>query len=796
MLFSVPRLFEQLLTRSTSQPIPLTDLKQALEIADPEQEAELLIALEALQTTGLIEAVANGDTPQYARRSDDSLVVGRLRCNNRGFCFAIRDEPGVDDIYIHGTNLNGAWNGDQVLARITKDGYRRKPQKSPEGEVAAVIERTNPTIVGKLKQVESQFRAVPLDDRLLFEMDLESPVQAEEAPPLQEGQFAYIEVLAYPLADQLPKGRIRKVLGGDPEASMDVDLVCCKHDLPQSFSSAIHEAAKALPHRISKPELRKRQDYRDWLTVTIEPLDLQHPHGLEPNLAVSLAVTDDGWQLGVHITDVAHWVEPGTPLDHEAQARGLAVYLDTTVLPLLPPELHAQVALVASQDRLTLSVLIHLSSTGDLQFVEVYPSLIKPRANLTYGYVQALLVSAAESSEEEEEMPELMALLKNLHTVSQLLRQQRHRDHGFELQMSDLNPPLTADEDRSGALRISPTLTAHSMMSEFVLAANTAIGEHLGQLGIPSLHRVQPPPSPDQMQSFLRLASNMSLDLNLADPERVQISDFQRFCQRIQSTDMVQLGATPALIEQLLSTLPSPSYQADRHLQQEAEVSPPDEDADPESPDRALSSPGHFGLGLKEPYLTVTAPLHRYADLVNQRALHFLFDKGRDRRSTRVKKGVDLHSSTSHGQISWKVLPPKVHDEWEQSVREIADPLNQRQQGVRRAEQELSGLKKAEYMQKHLGEIFPGLVIGVQNYGFFVQIDPILAEGLVHVSSLKNDWYEYRSRQQALVGRKSHKQFRLGDRVEVQIKNVDYYRQQIDLIVVGEGRVYEEEESQ
>nr|WP_240531050.1 S1 RNA-binding domain-containing protein [Synechococcus sp. 65AY6A5] len=97
-------------------------------------------------------------------------------------------------------------------------------------------------------------------------------------------------------------------------------------------------------------------------------------------------------------------------------------------------------------------------------------------------------------------------------------------------------------------------------------------------------------------------------------------------------------------------------------------------------------------------------------------------------------------------------------------------------------------------MQKHLGETFPGLIVSVQNYGFFVQVDPILAEGLVRVSTLKNDWYEYRSRQQALVGRKSRRQFRLGDRVEVQIKNVDYYRQQIDLAVIGEGRPYEEEE--
>jgi len=140
------------------------------------------------------------------------------------------------------------------------------------------------------------------------------------------------------------------------------------------------------------------------------------------------------------------------------------------------------------------------------------------------------------------------------------------------------------------------------------------------------------------------------------------------------------------------------------------------------------------------------------------------------------------------------VLPPKVQEEWQAFLQAQLPKIQEGYRIRQQAERELMGLKRSEFMQKHLGEVFPGLIIGVQNYGFFVQVDPILAEGLVRVSTLKNDWYEYRSRQQALVGRKSRRQFRLGDRVEVQIKNVDYYRQQIDLAVIGEGRPYEEEE--
>ena len=119
------------------------------------------------------------------------------------------------------------------------------------------------------------------------------------------------------------------------------------------------------------------------------------------------------------------------------------------------------------------------------------------------------------------------------------------------------------------------------------------------------------------------------------------------------------------------------------------------------------------------------------------------------------------------------------------------DHLNAREVVAREAETELAGLKRSEYMQQHVGKTVTGLIVGVQNYGFFVLTDLVLAEGLVHVSSLKDDWYEYRSRQQALVGRKSRQQFQVGDRIEVEVKSVDYYRQQIDLGVIGRGKPYE-----
>ncbi|MEM8602279.1 MAG: S1 RNA-binding domain-containing protein, partial [Cyanobacteria bacterium P01_H01_bin.121] len=199
-------------------------------------------------------------------------------------------------------------------------------------------------------------------------------------------------------------------------------------------------------------------------------------------------------------------------------------------------------------------------------------------------------------------------------------------------------------------------------------------------------------------------------------------------------------------------------------------------------------SPGkHFGLALDGGYTHFTCPTRRYADLVTQRILHYVFDQGRDRRSTRAKEVVDLRHSSCRGQITWNVLPPELQSELELQLSTLTNHLSEREKLALEAEEDLIGLQKTEFMKAHTGEVFQGMITGVQSYGFFVEIEDLLVEGLVHVSSLKDDWYEYRSRQQRLVGRKNRQQYRLGDRVEVEVRSVDYYRQQIDLAVVGGG---------
>ncbi len=260
------------------------------------------------------------------------------------------------------------------------------------------------------------------------------------------------------------------------------------------------------------------------------------------------------------------------------------------------------------------------------------------------------------------------------------------------------------------------------------------------------------------MEDLLKLANNLGLEVKLASEEEVTPNDYQNMTQAFS-----QSSAVKVLNYILYGTL---------------------------KPMRYASHPGdHFGLSYNDGYVHFASPGQRYADLLVQRVLKLLLKEGRDRPNKLAKTGVNLASSTCHGQIKWNVLPPQIKEALEEEFHLIVSHLNERDKVAEDAEKDLDGLKKAEKMKERTGKLFKGLITGVQSYGFFVEveIEDWLVEGLVHVSSLKDDWYEYRARHSCLVGRKNRIAYRLGDEVEVEVKNVDYYRQQIDLVTVGGG---------
>ncbi|BAZ25081.1 VacB/RNase II family 3'-5' exoribonuclease [Kalymmatonema gypsitolerans NIES-4073] len=730
-------------------------LEKKLGCEDEASLQKLHIALEILERIGVLVK----ERGKYRRVTEEGLIEAKLRCSSKGFCFAIQDVEGAEDIYIRESHLSNAWNGDRVLVRVLKEGSRRR---SPEGEVKLILERSNHTLLARIKQVESGYRAVPLDDRLLFELKVQAEgIKLEQAVD----HLAHVEILRYPLAQYPPLGRVVQILGSDAEAAADIDLVTCKHDLSRTFPEAVQEAASKLPKKLLKADLKNRLDLRHSLTLAI--IGNNNDSKVIEN-AFTLEKTSAGnWRLGFHIADICHLIQPDEALDREALKRGRSVYLGELVLSMLPEVVAERCGLLPGSDRLALSFLITVDSkSGEVLEWEIQPSVVKVDVALSEQQTEAIL-----SNQSTENSAQIVEIVQQLTSLQQLLRQVRLGRGCLQLNLPPNQNPYY-DEGALGCV-VTNDLPVHSLLTEFVLLVNQLTATHLNALGIPGIWRIQGAPDTEDVQEMLKLAINLGIELTLEPEIDIQPLDYQ------QLTRVFAESASEQVLTYLLQdTLKPATY--------------------------SITKGSHFGLALPE-YTQFTAPLRRYPDLLMQRVFYTLLEHGRDRRNTRVKERVNLRHSSSHGEINWNVLPPELQQELQSDLMRVIVQLNDREKEVQEAEADLAGLQRASLMKQRIGEVFTGVITGVQSYGFFVEIEvppaesntvgnprvPLRVEGLVHVSSLKDDWYEYRARQQALFGRKNRASYRLGDRVAVQVKSVDYYRQQIDLVTVGsDGAVF------
>jgi ribonuclease R len=715
-------------------------LEKKLGCEDEETQAKLEIALDALEKIGVLVK----ERGKYRRIHEGDVVEAKLRCSSKGFCFAIQDIEESDDIYVRESHLSNAWNGDRVLVKIIKEGTRRR---SPEGEVKVILERANPSLLATVKKEDNNYRAVPLDDRLLFEMMLK-----QNGGNLEEAidHLVHVSVLRYPIAQNPPIGKVTKILGSDAEAATDTDIVSCKHDLPQGFSEKVLKEANSLETNISEAEIERRWDLRHLVTIAIEP-EKSAPTVIEN--AFTLEATEEGCQFGIHIIDVAHYIQPESHLEREARKRGTSVYLGDLVLPLLPENLLDRIGFKEREDRLALSILINFNNQGQMLEYQINPSVINLNCKLTYPEVQIFLGSETQPN---HEMTIIAAKLNKLFfEISPLLKAQRIKRGGFDINLTEAQVNFK-DEGRLGAICISSFLPIRSLLTELVVFAGKLIADHLQALDIPGIYCTQTEPDFEELEDVIKLANNLALDFQLQSEEEISPIDYQNLTRCFTKSQFAKV-----LNYLLYSTLKPIKY--------------------------STHPANHFGLAYNDGYVHFISPAQRYADLLIQRILNAVFIHGRDRRHKNTKTGVNLGSNTCHGEIKWNVLPSEIQEDLEQEITIALLQLNDREKVGHDAEKDLQGLKKAEKMKARTGHILNGLITGVQSYGFFVEIEDWLVEGLVHVSSLKDDWYEYRARHSCLVGRKNRIAYRLGDTVEVEIKSVDYYRQQIDLGTVRGG---------
>jgi len=304
-------------------------------------------------------------------------------------------------------------------------------------------------------------------------------------------------------------------------------------------------------------------------------------------------------------------------------------------------------------------------------------------------------------------------------------------------------PRLTPDEHPTG-FPLAQLTGEEAVAQRLAILANHLLARHMQALQLPGLFRVQPPPDAEAWERYRFLLT----ELGLNPPEQLDT--------RIL-LPMIQSHASAPLLQDLFLEILKP-------------------------PTDSLQPGAHFGVG-REPYLHGVAAFDRYADLHNQRVLWALFTQGKDRKSPRSKETIDPRSSTCHGRVDWPVLPPSVQEELYHRAQQLLPQLQERERAHRQAREDYRHLVWLHRCQLSPGQTVRGLVVGVESYGFFVAIQHTPLQGLVHVTALKNDWYEFRPKQQALVGRKTNATFAVGAVMDVVVKGIDYYRQQVDLVL-------------
>jgi ribonuclease R len=715
-------------------------LEKKLGCETPSSVQQLDLALELLEKIGILVK----EKGKFRRDRSDQIVEAKLRCSSKGFCFAIQDEEGADDIYIRESHLSNAWNGDRVLIETIKEGTRRR---SPEGSVKLILERANPSVLARVKRLETgEYRAIPLDDRLLFELDVTTngtaPANGHPQIDLDEilDHLVHVDVLRHAIGQDLPRGQVARVLGTTAESAADIDIVTCKHDLHQTFLPAVEAAAAKIAKAIKDPIADKRVDLTQLPTIAVS--ELVGP--IDSALTIE-HLDGEVWRLGVHIADVASYIAADDRLDREARKRGTAVYLGENTIPLLPDAVHQACGFIPGAERLAISVFLSLNQQGELIEFNIQPSRIRLDWLLHPSQIQAAL-----SGEATEIDPQAIAIIKPIwETIAPAFRAQRRSRGGLEVDLIQKQAPFV-DEGRLGTIFLDDP---QSLLTDVMVMANYAVAVHLQALQVPGIYAVQHNPELVEVNDTIKLAINLGLSFEGEVETEVSVADLQRLSLQFPQSPVPQV--LNYLFKSLLKTTVYSSNPAT-----------------------------HFGLAIENGYTHAVSPLRRYPDILVQRVLHEVFLNGRDRKTSRAKEIVNLGSSSCHGQITWNVLTPTVQQELESQIAGSIAHLNDRTKIAQDAENDLAGLQKAEKMKARTGEIFQGLITGVQSYGFFVEIEDSLVEGLVHVSSLKDDWYEFRPRYACLVGRKNRTSYRLGDRVEVQVKSVDYYRQQIDLVTV------------
>jgi ribonuclease R len=715
MTANEPKIREQLLallSRKDYRPLSKTEIAQKFGVIGRARVA-LRKTLRDLERAGEIARIRKD---RYVLPREADLVTGKLSVHPVGYGFLTSEKSGEPDVFIAAENVGTAMHGDRVVARISLEPPAGRIKGRREGRVIRILERAHDTVVGTLQRSRNFYYVVPDDPRFVHDIYV-GPLAEEKDGRSQSaatvGDKVVVRLDDWQSRHVNPEGEIVEVLGPASAPGIDVLSIVRKYHLPTEFPRDVLEQAERISESVEAHRIAGREDLRNQFIITIDPDDARD---FDDAINVD-KLPNGGWQLGVHIADVAAYVERGSALDREARRRGNSVYLPDRVIPMLPERLSNGVcSLKPGVDRLTHSVFIQFDKRGVAKSARFSRSLIRSAHRLTYKEAYSILT-----------LPPRDRLGERLHLaweLAALLRRKRFEQGALELDFPEVKVWVDANGKPVRLERVEND-ESHQLIEEFMLAANEAVARELKKRAIPTIYRVHENPDPEKLAEYREFALGFGYKVG----DLTHRAELQRLLAEIRGKPEEQ-----ALKVGLLKSLKRARY--DPHPL------------------------GHYGLA-KTNYLHFTSPIRRYADLVVHRTL------------SRDLAGRSVRSASAPYQMA--------------EVTSLAEHISATERNAADAEIDATQMKKLEFFQQQLAgrkpQVFSATVVDIRNYGLLVELPDALITGLIHVSSLTDDFYVFEPARRQLIGRRSRRRFKVGDNLSVFVARVDVFKRQVDFAI-------------